>query len=60
MRDIVRFRSGPDGSLVLAPTPGSGVDYEDVNVELRGRTIHITTPDGEQEVGLEVVHGERE
>ena len=60
MRDIVTFRSGPDGELILAPDPGADYDYEDMEVELSGRTIHVSTPEGGQEVRLEVVHGERE
>lgn len=59
MRDVVEFRTGSDGSLVLAPVPGEGYEYDDLTVELSGRTIHITTPDGERTVGLEAVHGER-
>lgn len=59
MRDIVEFRTGADGSLVLAPTPVDGYGYDDLEVELSGRTVHVTTPEGEQAVGLEVVHGER-
>ena len=60
MRDIVEFTTGPDGSLILAPQPGSDYEYDDLEVELRGRTIHVTTPSGSQTVGLEVVHGESE
>jgi hypothetical protein len=60
MRDIVSFRTGPDGSLILAPTPGEGTDDDEISVELRGRTIEISTPDGGQEVGLELVHGNAE
>jgi hypothetical protein len=60
MRDIVAFTTGPDGSLILAPQPGSDYEYDDLEVELRGRTIHVATPDGAQPVELEVVHGELE
>jgi hypothetical protein len=60
MRDLATFRTGPDGTLVLAPTPGDDLDYDDVEVELSGRTIEISTPEGRQEVSLEVVHGELE
>ncbi|WP_246982051.1 hypothetical protein [Halorientalis marina] len=60
MRDVVTFRSGPDGSLILAPDPGEDYDYEDMEVELSGRTIHVSTPEGGQKVRLEVVHGESE
>lgn len=61
MRDVVEFRTGPDGSVVLAPTPasaGGDADYaqDDIEVELSGSTIHLAVP-GEA-VGLEVVHGE--
>lgn len=59
MRDIAEFTTGPDGSLILAPAPGADYDYDDLDVELRGRTIHVTTPAGSQTVQLEVVHGER-
>jgi hypothetical protein len=58
MRDVVTFRSGPDGSLILAPDAGEGYEYEELEVELRGRTIHVSTPEGGQEVRLEAVHGE--
>jgi hypothetical protein len=58
MRDLATFRTGPDGTLVLAPTPGDDLDYDDIDVELSGRTIEISTPEGAQEVSLEVVHGE--
>jgi len=60
MRDIATFRTGPDGSLVLAPTPGDDLDYDDIEVDLSGRTIELRTPEGDQPVGLEVVHGELE
>jgi hypothetical protein len=61
MRDLARFRSGPDGTLILAVDTADGdYEYEDLEVELRGRTIEITTPDGDQPVGLEPVHGELE
>lgn len=61
MRDLVTFRSGPDGKLILAiDTAGGDYDYDDLEVSLSGRTVEITTPDGEQPVGLEPVHGERE
>lgn len=60
MREITEFRTGADGSLVLALTPGEDVDDEDIQVELSGRTIHVTTPDGDSTVGLEVVHGARD
>lgn len=59
MRDITEFRTAADGSLVLALAPVEGVADEDIEVELSGRTIHVTTPDGEATVGLEVVHGSR-
>lgn len=58
MRDIATFRTGPDGSLVLAVNPGEEYDYEDVDVSLSGRTIHVEVPDGERTVELEAVHGE--
>jgi hypothetical protein len=58
MRQLATFTTGPDGTLVLAPTPGDDLDYEDVEVSLSGRTIEITTPEGGQEVALEVVHGD--
>jgi len=60
MRDLATFRTGPDGSLILAPDPGADYEYEEMDVELRGRTIHVSTPEGGQEVRLEVVHGDRE
>jgi hypothetical protein len=61
MRDLVTFRSGPDGKLILAvDTAGGTYDYEDLAVELSGRTIEITTPEGDQPVGLEPVHGDLE
>jgi hypothetical protein len=60
MRDIVEFTTGPDGSLILAPTPGAGYDYADLDVELNGKTVQITTPEGNQPVALEIVHGDRE
>lgn len=60
MRDLATFRTGPDGTLVLAPTPGEDLDYDDLEVELSGRTIEIRTPEGDQEVSLEVVHGTME
>ncbi|MFB6170954.1 MAG: hypothetical protein ABEJ23_00350 [Haloarculaceae archaeon] len=59
MRDLATFRTGPDGTLVLAPTPGDDLDYDDVEVELARRTVEIRTPEGGQAVSLEVVHGER-
>lgn len=58
MRDQATFRTGPDGTLVLAPTPGDDLDYEDIEVELSGRTIELRTPEGGQDVLLEVVHGD--
>lgn len=58
MRDLATFRTGPDGTLVLAPTPGEDMDYEDIEIELSGRTIELRTPEGDQDVSLEVVHGE--
>jgi hypothetical protein len=59
MRDIVTVETGPDGSVILAlDTAGGDYEYEDLSVELDGRTIHIETPDGNQPVGLEVVHGD--
>lgn len=58
MRELVRFRTGPDGTLILAPTPGDDIEYEDIGVELAGRTIEITTPNGGSPVDIEVVHGE--
>lgn len=61
MRDLVTFRSGPDGTLILAvDTAGGDYEYDDLEVSLNGRTIEITTPAGEQPVGLEPVHGELE
>lgn len=60
MRELARFRTGPDGTLVLAPTPDEGDDYEDLEVTLAGRTIEISTPEGDSPVSLEVVHGELE
>lgn len=59
MRQQVHFRTGPDGTLVLAPTPGEEGDYEEIEVSLAGRTIEISTPVGDTSVALEVVHGER-
>lgn len=58
MRELTTFRSGPDGTVILAPTPGDAYEYDDLDVALSGRTIELRTPDGEQEVSLEVVHGE--
>lgn len=58
MRDLATFRTGPDGTLVLAPTPRGELGDEDVAVELSGRTIELRTPAGDQAVALEVVHGE--
>lgn len=59
MRETTAFRTGPDGSLVLAVNPGDGYDYEDIEVELSGKTIHVTVPGGERRVELEAVHGGR-
>lgn len=58
MRDLTEFRTGPDGSLVLAVNPGDSYDYEEIDVEVSGKTIHITVPEGERTVEVEVVHGE--
>jgi hypothetical protein len=58
MRQLATFNTGPDGTLVLAPTPGDEADYEDLEVSLSGRTIEITTPEGGEAVALEVVHGD--
>jgi len=58
MRDLATFHTGPDGTLVLAPTPGDDLSYDDIEVGLSGRTIEIRTPEGGQEVALEVVHGD--
>lgn len=58
MRDIVRFRTGPDGTVILAPTPEGDLDAGDIDVSLAGRTIEIRTPTGDTPVALEVVHGE--
>lgn len=57
MRDLTEFRSGPDGSLVLAVNPGEDYDADDIDVQLSGKTIHITVPEGERTVELEAVHG---
>jgi hypothetical protein len=58
MRDIAAFETGPDGSLVLAVNPGDDYDYEDIEVELSGKTIHVHAPAGERRVELEAVHGQ--
>lgn len=59
MRETALFRSGPDGSLVLAVNPGDDYEYDDIELELSGKTIHVTVPDGQHQVELEAVHGER-
>lgn len=58
MRDLATFTTGPDGTVVLAPTPRGAYDYEDIEVDLSGRTIELHTPSGGQEIALEVVHGD--
>lgn len=57
MRETVDFRTGQDGSLILAVNPGEGYEYEDIDVELSGKTVHVTVPEGERPVTLEAVHG---
>lgn len=58
MRETAAFETGPDGSLILAVTPGEGAPfaYEDLTVELSGSTIHVTAP-AAGPVTLEAVHG---
>lgn len=59
MRETAAFQTGPDGSLVLAVNPGNDYEYKDIDVELSGKTIHVTVLEGEHRVELEAVHGER-
>lgn len=59
MRETAAFQTGPDGSLVLAVNPGESYEYEDIDVELSGKSIQITVLEGERQVELEAVHGER-
>jgi hypothetical protein len=58
MRETATFHTGPDGSLVLAVDPGDGAafDYDDIEVETSGKTIHVTAPDAGP-LDLEAVHG---
>lgn len=61
MRERATFRTGPDGSLILAVDPGEDAAFDrgDVEVSLSGTTIEITAPVAGP-VELEAVHGERD
>lgn len=61
MRQTAGFKTGPDGSLILAVAPGEEAtfEYDDLTVELSGTTIHVTAPVAGP-VDLEAVHGSLE